>query len=487
MIQPSTPGRVSVGDHYGKRHELDLGQCPYYGVVKNPSYLEETPKRLGSDWIVERLQNGRQLALHRIGHEGTWFVVDMSEMQGEVINLDQLRDLQPEVVSLVAADDDSRSFQIKVETTNYRAMRKAQWNPNGVCALVGPNGSGKTTLLTLLEFFRNAFLRNAPVAMDQMGGAYGLRSWNSNAEVPVSVALSVGGQRWQLELTTQGSTLTSKLGETVTDAGEIVLSRPPWGRQFFYRGKDIPIEANDDRMAIRIVAESSVGDEFHRFADMVKTIRVYRSYNIWSLQTNGSRQGGDLYLHPSGQNLFTVLRNWRDRRDLKPNYQFVVNQMREAFPEVFSDLDFHVAGLTVTVDVIDPHTNACPLALAPDGVITGLLHLTALAGAVPSSFIAIDDFGNDLHPYAIRQLVSAFRDWAEIHNLTICLASHSPVLLDEFKEQPSSVFVMEHGLENRPVPLTDLFEEDWLSRFSLGQLYEYGEFGGQLARPKAVE
>ena len=294
MIQPNTPGRVSVGDHYGKRHELDLGQCPYYGIVRKPSYLAETPKRLGSDWIVQRLLNGQQLALHRIGHEGTWFVVDMEDMQGEVINTDQLRDLQPEAISLAAAEDSS-SFQIKVETTNYRALRQAQWNPTGVCALVGPNGSGKTTLLTLLDFFRNAFLRNAPVAMDQMGGAYGLRSWNSNAEVPVSVALSVGGQRWQLELTTQGSTLTSKLGESVTDAGEIVLSRPPWGQQFSYRGKDIPIEANDDRMAIRIVAESSVGDEFHRFADMVKKIRVYRSYNIWSLQTNGSRQGGDLY------------------------------------------------------------------------------------------------------------------------------------------------------------------------------------------------
>ena len=116
----------------------------------------------------------------------------------------------------------------------------------------------------------------------------------------------------------------------------------------------------------------------------------------------------------------------------------------------------------------------------------GLLHLTAVAGAAPGSFIAIDDFGNDLHPYAIRQLVQAFRELADENNLVVCLASHSPVLLDEFKEQPSSVFVMEHGLENRPVPLTDLFDEDWLSRFSLGRLYAHGEFGGQLARSEAM-
>jgi hypothetical protein len=150
---------------------------------------------------------------------------------------------------------------------------------------------------------------------------------------------------------------------------------------------------------------------------------------------------------------------------------------------VFADLDFHVAGRTITVDLIDPKSNQpCPLTLAPDGWITGLPHLTAVAGAPKGSLVAIDDFGNDLHPYAIRELTQAFRDWAEERDLTVCLASHSPVLLDEFKEDPGAVFVMEHGLEKRPVPLTELYETDWLARFSLGRLYEHGEFGGQRQR-----
>ena len=100
--------------------------------------------------------------------------------------------------------------------------------------------------------------------------------------------------------------------------------------------------------------------------------------------------------------------------------------------------------------------------------------------------VAIDDFGNDLHPYAIRALTEALRDWAEERDLVVCLASHSPVILDEFKEEPGLVFVMEHGLENRPVPLTELFEPDWLARFSLGRLYEHGDFGGQKP-PHVVE
>src|SRR6266542_1881882 len=76
------------------------------------------------------------------------------------------------------------------------------------------------------------------------------------------------------------------------------------------------------------------------------------------------------------------------------------------------------AGKTTLLTLIDPKWNQpCPLALAPDGWITGLLHLTAVAGAPKGSLIAIDDFGNDLHPYAIRKLTEAFREWAEERDL----------------------------------------------------------------------
>ncbi|MGO9464251.1 MAG: AAA family ATPase [Isosphaeraceae bacterium] len=374
-------------------------------------------------------------------------------------------------------------LSITVETQNFRALRRTCWTPSGVCVVVGPNGAGKTTLLTLLEFLRNAYLRSAPSAIDHIGGVYGLRSWEAPEEEPVLAALTVGDLRWELQLTAQGPTLSERLGERVTRGDEVILSRAALSNRLVYRGDERPIADREERLAIRIAAEADAAEELSPLVRALTSARVNRSYNLWGLQTNGSRQSGDLYLHPAGQNVFAVLRNWRDRRDLRPQYEFVVTSLRSAFPEVFAELDFHVAGLTITVDVIDPKSNhPCPLALAPDGCITGLLHLTAVAGAPKGSLIAIDDFGNDLHPYAIRALTQAFRDWTEERDLIVCLASHSPVLLDEFKEHPSSVFVMEHGLEMRPVPLTELYEPDWLARFSLGRLFEHGEFGGQHGR-----
>jgi predicted ATPase len=480
MSQPIPPAEpVKIRDHRDTVHSIDLANCTYQGQAVKPDYLEKSPNRISSDWLANRLTEGRKLELWQM-KDGIWLAVDRTDLTGVVINGDQLRDLRPIGPETRQA---IRPMSLTLEAKNYMVLRQTHWAPSGVCVVVGPNGVGKTTLLRLFDFLRNAYLRGAPTAIDQIGGVYGLRSWGSAEDEPVVVAFTIGDLRWQLQLTAKGPTLSDRLGERATRGNEVVFSRPALSQRLVYRGDERSISDHEERLGIRLLADTDHAEELQPLARALAGTRVYRNYNLWGLQTNGSRHSSDLYLHPSGQNALTVLRNWRDRRDLKPQYEFVIARLRAAFPEVFTDLDFHVAGLTVTVDLIDPKWNqACPLALAPDGLITGLLHLTAVAGAQEGSLIAIDDFGNDLHPYAIRALTEAIRDWAEERNLVVCLASHSPVLLGEFKEQPSSVFVMEHGLESRPVPLTDLYEADWLARFSLGRLYEHGEFGGQRQR-----
>jgi predicted ATPase len=474
------PFIAKITDHHNNTYSINLADYTFHGQAVKPGYLEQTPNRIGSDWLVTRMNQGRPLELWQ-ARDGRWLVVDRAGLDGVVLNGDQLRDLRPLPSS---ATTPPHPMTITLEAQNFRALRRTNWAPSGVCVIVGPNGAGKTTLLTLLDFLHSAYLQGPYRAIDRIGGVYGLRSWAAPDDEAVVVAIKVGDLRWELQLTAQGPTLSERLGERVIRkmalGDDVVLHRAAMSQRLVYCNYEQILNDSDDRLALRIGSDANRADILSVLIDILKNLLIYRNYNLANLRENGSRHGGDLQLHPSGQNVFTVLRNWRDRRDLKPQYEYVITHLRSAFPEVFADLDFQVAGLTVTVDLIDPRSNeSCPLALAPDGWITGLLHLTAVAGAARNSFIAIDDFGNDLHPYAIRKLTQAFRIWAEERNLIICLASHSPVLLDEFKEHPESVFVMEPGLESRPVPLTDLYESDWLDRFSLGRLYQHGEFGGQ--------
>jgi predicted ATPase len=160
----------------------------------------------------------------------------------------------------------------------------------------------------------------------------------------------------------------------------------------------------------------------------------------------------------------------------------VVQGMCEAFPGVADEIDFDgVATATSLSLVTSARKPTIPVTFAPNGWLAGLLHLMAVAGAPPGTVVLIDEFENSLHPYAIRRLVKAFRGWAEPKQLTVILAGHSSALLDEFKEYPSHVFVMEpwrSGQPSMPLRLTDYRDPEWLKHFSLGELYRHEEFGG---------
>lgn len=110
---------------------------------------------------------------------------------------------------------------------------------------------------------------------------------------------------------------------------------------------------------------------------------------------------------------------------------------------------------------------------ASKGVTLGLNILTAIAGAEEGSVLAFDSFENQLHPHAIRSIISAMRQRSEERNLTIILTTHSPVVFNAFKGSEDQVYVLEKG---QPVPLDELHEESFLSHFSLGDLYEREQF-----------
>lgn len=66
------------------------------------------------------------------------------------------------------------------------------------------------------------------------------------------------------------------------------------------------------------------------------------------------------------------------------------------------------------------------------------------------------------------------RRQAEERDLTICVTTHSPVVLNQFRGDPEQVYVLGHGVEgvDVPAPMTELHTEEWLAQAKLGTLYE---------------
>lgn len=338
---------------------------------------------------------------------------------------------------------------MRLTASNFRALANVDWQvPDGVSVVVGPNGSGKTTLLDLVEILRHGFEHGFEHAIQAHGGRAHLRRIGASSPVDVRVDLAgveVGACEYD-------STLLE-----VAKANRLEVKGP---------GARINFALGDTR----------------RVSALIQGYRFYRHPRTVELRQNGSLATSDVQLDPTATNLFSVLRNWRDKRADQPRWTFVIEALRRAMPEVFRDLEFEFAGQTVTASVIGPaFDSSLPIHLAADGLLLSMIHLCAAASAPQGGVIAIDEVENGLHPAAIAGLIGAFREWCSVNRSRVLLATHSPAVLNQFAGHEDHVFVLERGADTNPKRLTDLRDPEWLRHFALGDLYGR-EFGAQGSR-----
>lgn len=362
---------------------------------------------------------------------------------------------------------------------NYRALRHVKWSPQGVCALVGPNGAGKSTLLDVLLLLRHTFEFGLVHALNQHGGSDNLRSFESAPDERVSFSFSWDVPAlcsWVLNFDAGALSARGLYEELAVD-----LVGPSIVRQ--QGSKDIKIEQElfpaDERSALRVASDMfKLSQGLSAICSLVQTYRCYTNYHFTHLRESGSPVTADKVLDPHGRNVFSLLRNWRDTRADRSRYDFVMQTLRAIFPDTFADLDFETAGTTVTGRVVTPRPDTSyPITFAPNGLLAALLHLCAVASVTQGGIVAIDELENSLHPFAIKHLIEAFRKWSVQTQSTVLLSTHSPVVLDQFRECPEQVFVMERGQETNPMPLPKVRDPEYLAHFSLGDLYAHLDFG----------
>ncbi|HYO70300.1 MAG TPA: AAA family ATPase [Archangium sp.] len=359
---------------------------------------------------------------------------------------------------------------------NYRGLRRVEWSPSGVCALVGPNGSGKTTLIDVLRLLRDAYGHGFTRAMEMHGGAYGLRHFAAPPDEPITFALRCATASWEFQpevsIGLGGARLPVR--EKLIDNDTVLLERK---QEDDAEGRFSSALLGDRLLLQGIRSPNQSTESIWKIVWLLVNYQHYRHYALQALRREGSLLGGDLVLQQDGRNLFAVLLNWRNRRDYRERWDFVFNSLNDCFPGLVSDFSFPIAANIVSCEVYTPQGQSLTPALLPDGFLVALLHLCAVASADNDGVLAIDEAENALHPHAIRRLMDAFREWSDARDVTVLLATHSPVVLDTFKELPEKVFVMEPEQEVLPVPLDQLKKRSWLSHFSLGDLYEHLEYG----------
>lgn len=361
---------------------------------------------------------------------------------------------------------------------DYRVLRRLDWSPPpGVSLLTGPNGSGKTTTLSAFKFLRGLFTFGHERALGFVRGVH-LRRRDARTEDPVHFELHVGDVHWTLDLPVDARGLVSNYGESLAHGEDVVVRAAMFQQEWYYRHKQRSFD--DIRCCARFVWDHEEPEWMRPLVDLVKKIRIYDAYRLDLVR--GPTQEGErrTYLHPTGENLWRVLNTWKSApRRHEDQFAWVIAAMRRAFPDVVGDLELE--GETPHGMIFPPNATSpddgTPASLEADGVLTGLLHLTAVAGAPAGSLLAFDEMENQLHPFAIRSLLASMREMAERRSLKILLTTHSPVLMNAFEGQEDQLFVMEPEREVSPAALSSMHDPAWFTSFSLGRRYERGDFG----------
>ncbi len=210
------------------------------------------------------------------------------------------------------------SFTLRVK--NYRGLRNVEWSPEGVCALVGPNASGKTTLLDAPQLLGDARTRGLSRALEEHGGLDAVRTFTATEQESIVFEVEVSNMLWQVfpaNLGRAGVTASERLLRNhdvlmTRDAGQI--SAKVLGNFMVTR----------DGLAIEVALDIVPGIE--PLGMLLMGYRLYANYEVSELRRSGSQDSTERRLSRRGANVFSVLRNWRDRRDdARLRYEFVLD------------------------------------------------------------------------------------------------------------------------------------------------------------------
>lgn len=362
--------------------------------------------------------------------------------------------------------------QLTLGVRDFRVLDRLEWSPDGVCVLAGANGAGKSTTVAALKFLRQLFMQGQDSAFRAVDGV-SFQRHGGDQGAPVEFSLAVEDLVWRLRFPMSARGVKGAYGEELHRAEAPVL-RAAIFEDGWRLGTDL--QPRDElRCCAKVLWDRGSAPWMQPLVDALRGMRLYDGY--WLHQVTGVEpaEPTDVFLHHTGRNLWSVLANWKaSPLRYRGQFDWVLAEARRAFPGIIGSIEFDRGlpylfgpGATDPADGLPPNR-------AADGLLVGLLHLTAVAGALDGSLVAFDEVENHLHPHAIRSLIAAMRQQAEERNLTIVLTTHSPVVLNQFVCAPEQVYVLDRADPDLPMParMSDLHNEDWLAQSKLGTLYE---------------
>jgi predicted ATPase len=210
---------------------------------------------------------------------------------------------------------------------------------------------------------------------------------------------------------------------------------------------------------------------------MFSKIAIFRLQDLSVGTTLRRSQPTDLpkdFLLEDGSNLALVLNDF----DLRRAPLNEVKEKLKSFNPFIEDLRLRVYAGAIQVFIYERgFTSPVPAARLSDGTLRYLCLLTLLCHPDPPPLLCIEEPEIGLHPDVLPTVAELLV--AASQRTQLVVTTHSDALVSALSETPESILVCERlksGTDLRHLDPKQL--EEWLEKYSLGDLWRMGEIGG---------
>lgn len=387
----------------------------------------------------------------------------------------------------------------QLEVRNYRSLAKVIMHPSKVSVFFGPNGVGKSSLLDTIWFLRDCAIRGVEQASSSRSHGVGMMWIGAEGDSNISIALSTETSRYQVQFGFSSGRIEPFVGEKLVSlkSNRTLIDRKIGSdkAEFFHLNLQqmamVSLREPEKLALTRYVDFESNVPEANDMDRLLRFVHLYkaREADLFSLKQRGSETSYQTWVWERGHNLWSVLRNLKDRRGLDDRFDTIMEYMRKSFPSDFSDLFLEQTGPTSVYASFQEKGLQSPIAASgvSDGHLQMLLNLTCLfaEGKDRASILMFDEPEISLHPLPLAIFAEAAHLAANEWNKQVFIATHSPVLMSQF--EPNEVFGMEKR-RNRSTAMQRVSDmenvKDLLEEYALGSLYMAEAIAPQSENPQ---
>jgi predicted ATPase len=385
-------------------------------------------------------------------------------------------------------------FLAKIKLENILSFKDAELELRPLNVLIGANASGKSNLIRAFGLVKSLPNDLQKEISDGGGpGAWINRKTNGIARITLSQLNGFVSYTVALKTVAQTYEIVEEFAPMVfrRDLAKLSIpgNNPDADRAEIMRVRETfnlrdHLENEAKLATLLLSTQQSVlaqvripGHLIGSLASALQGIRLYREFKTGpGTQARQGIASSALagYLSEDGSNLALVLNELNLINSLKH-----ANEALHRFSDLFTEVVALTRGGTTQLYVREEGVGE-PFAATSlsDGTLRLLCLLAVLLDPAPPPLVCIEEPEVGMHPDAIRMIADLLVEASSKTQLIV--TTHSPALVDALSDQPESVVVCERNFDGftefRRLKNTDL--DAWLERYSLGELWQKGEIGG---------